>query len=515
MLEVSDQIVPPSRGKVILFYPPYDGPPLGAPLSLLSLAGTLREANFEVALIDAAIEPKYLDKIREHCKHAICIGVSVLTGPMIRGAIEAAQFVKEHAPAVPVIFGGWHPTLCPESTLREPYVDIVVRGQGEATIVELAKALVDKNPLDFIQGISWKKNGRLIENFERRVQPMDAFAPPAYEFTDFDAYERISGKRELAYATSVGCPYACNYCTDMVVYKRRFNAYAAEHVVAELVGLVQQYRISNVALLDSNFPVDLRRAIAIAQGIRDSGVKFTWTFQASTDFICRMSQDEVQLLADSGVSYMGFGTESTSKAVLKLMNKRHQRVDEMYETARKASLAGIRVTFNLILGYPGETEQDRLETFRTMSDIGRKFSNVRFSPNIFTPYPGIPIWPQLRELGVIEPQTLEDWMTMPLGANLLPWLRGRELARLDRMLEYFLLLNQVRHKSGAGNLQKHIGRLISRPIRWRLDSCHFSFPWEIWLSRVSEYLVTRRSLVTGQPLPVLTPLSKQESANAC
>ena len=66
MLEVSDQTVPASRGKVILFYPPYDGPPLGAPLSLLSLAGTLREANFEVALIDAAIEPKYLDKIREN-----------------------------------------------------------------------------------------------------------------------------------------------------------------------------------------------------------------------------------------------------------------------------------------------------------------------------------------------------------------------------------------------------------------------------------------------------------------
>jgi radical SAM superfamily enzyme YgiQ (UPF0313 family) len=501
----------PSRGKVILFYPPYDGPPLGAPLSLLALAGTLREARFEVALIDAAIEPHYLDRIREHAANALCIGISVLTGPMIRGAIEAARHIKQHAPAVPVIFGGWHPTLCPESTLREPYVDIVVRGQGEITIVELAAALAARQPLDFITGISWKKNGRLIENFERRVQPIGTFAPPAFELTDFDAYERASGKRELAYATSIGCPYACNYCTDMVVYKRRFNAYDAEHVVEELVGLVRQYRITNVALLDSNFPVDLRRAIAIARGIRDSGVKFTWTFQASTDFICRMSQDDVQLLADSGVSYMGFGTESTSKAVLKMMNKRHQRVDEMYETARKASLAGIRVTFNLILGYPGETEADRLTTFRTMSDIGRNFPNVRFSPNIFTPYPGIPIWPQLRELGVVEPQTLEDWMTMPLGANLLPWLRGRELKRLDRMLAYFLVLNQARRRSrGASFLQKVTASLVSAPIRWRLRSSRLSFPWEIWLSQLSEHLVQRRSLVTGQDLPAL-----KESANAC
>ena len=506
MLETST----PSRGKVILFYPPYDGPPLGAPLSLLALAGTLREARFEVILIDAAIEPAYLNKIRAHAETAVLIGISVLTGPMIGGAIEAARFVKLHAPTLPVIFGGWHPTLCPESTLREPYVDIVVRGQGEITIVELAIALAGHNPLDLIPGISWKKNGRLIENFERRVQPVDTFAPPAFDLTDFDAYERASGKRELAYATSVGCPYACNYCTDMVVYKRRFNAYAAEHVVAELTSLVRQYRITNVALLDSNFPVDLRRAIAIAQGIRDSGLKFAWTFQASTDFICRMSQEEVQLLADSGVSYMGFGTESTSKAVLKMMNKRHQRVDEMYETARKASLANIRVTFNLILGYPGETEADRLETFRTMSDIGRQFANVRFSPNVFTPYPGIPIWPQLRELGVIEPQTLEDWMTMPLGANLLPWLRGRELARLDRMLAYFLLLNQVRrNKLSASILQRITSILISRPIRWRLDSSLLSFPWELWLASLSQRLVMRRSLITGQSLPA------QESANVC
>ncbi len=487
----------------MLFYPPYDGPPLGAPLALLALAGTLREAEFEVVLIDAAIEPRYLDRIAEECQTALCIGISVLTGPMIRGAIVAAQHVKEHTPNVKVIFGGWHPTLCPESTLREPYVDIVVRGQGEITIVELASALAANRPLDMIAGLNWKRDGRLIANFDRRVQPIDTFAQPAYDLTDFDAYERQCGKRILSYATSVGCPYACNYCTDMVVYKRRFNAYDASHVVDELLSLVKRYRVNHVALLDSNFPVDLKRAIAIAQGILDSGVKFEWTFQASTDFICRMTQEDVQLLADSGVKIMGFGTESTSKAVLKMMNKRHQRVDEMYETARKASLAGIRINFNLILGYPGETEADRLETFRTMSDIGRQFSNVRFSPNIFTPYPGIPIWPQLRELGVVEPQTLEDWETMPLGANLLPWLRGRELARMNRMLSYFLLLNQARRRAPGTALIKRVTTiLVCNPIRWRLRASLFFFPWELWLSQLSEHIVKRRSLITGAELPV-------------
>jgi len=104
-----------------------------------------------------------------------------------------------------------------------------------------------------------------------------------------------------------------------------------------------------------------------------------------------MTDAEVGLLGEAGVSHMGFGTESASEEVLVLMNKKHQRVDEMYETARKSERAGIRVTFNLILGYPGETEADRLQTFRIMSDIASQYSNVSFSPNIFTPYPGIPI----------------------------------------------------------------------------------------------------------------------------
>ena len=496
-------------GKVILFYPAYEGPPLGAPLCLLALAASLREANFDVVMIDAAIEPDYLTRIECESVDALCLGISVLTGPMIRGAIEVATAVKTQVPWLPIIFGGWHPSLLPDETLSESFVDMVVRGQGELTIVEVARALASKQSLGNIAGLSWKNNGRRTHNTDRKVEPLDALPIPAFDLTNFDAYEKLCGIRKLAYATSVGCPYACNYCTDMVFYKRRFNALSADRVVDELLDLVTSYRIEEVALLDSNFPVQLPRALAIARGIVDSGVKFKWTFQASTDFLCRMSEDDVRLLGASGVSHMGFGTESTSEAVLKLMNKRHQRVDEMYETARKAQLGGIRVTFNLIFGYPGETEADRIITFQTMSDICRKFPNVSFSPNIFTPYPGIPIWPQLRELGVPEPKSLREWMDMPLGANMLPWLKGKELARLQRMLEYFLLNSQMYRQQKNYSWMRHAVKfIVQTPIRWRLRSSHYAFPWELWLSAFSERIVLRRSLVTGQELP-------KEPANAC
>ncbi len=195
-----------TQGKVILFYPAYDGPPLGAPLCLLALAASLREANFDVVMIDAAIEPDYLTRIECESVDALLVGISVLTGPMIRGAIEVATAVKNYTPWLPVIFGGWHPSLLPDETLSETFVDMVVRGQGEVTIVEIARALAKKIPLNGIAGLSWKNGGQRVHNIDRKVEPLDNLPVPAFDLTDFDAYEKLCGIRKLAYATVSAAP---------------------------------------------------------------------------------------------------------------------------------------------------------------------------------------------------------------------------------------------------------------------------------------------------------------------
>jgi len=489
------------RDKVVLFYPPYDGPPLGPPLSLLSLASPLLHAGFRVSVVDGSIEADFKNALAREIPDSLCLGVSLLTGHMIRSAIDTSRFVRQLRPELPIIFGGWHPSLLPEQTLEEDFVDILVRGQGEKTLLETAVQLRETKSLETVQGVSFKSGGSPVHNPERPVENVNNLPTPAFSLGNFDAYERVTGVRKLPFASSVGCPYACHYCTDQVFYNRRFNAYAADRVVSDVTELVLRYRLSEVAFLDSNFPVNVRRAVDIARGFLESKLKFRWTFQASTDLLCRMTDDEVCVLGEAGVTHMGFGTESASQEVLALMNKKHQRIDEMFQTARKSERAGIRVTFNLILGYPGETEADRLETFRTMNEIARLHSNVSFSPNIFTPYPGIPIWPQLREMGVKEPQSLEQWADVGLGSNHLPWLQGEDLRRLRRMLEYFLLNNQIRRTTA--NMpwtQNGIRRALGAPLRWRLRNNQYAFPWELWVARATERLVTRRSLLTGQTL---------------
>src|SRR5439155_10184568 len=137
--------------------------------------------------------------------------------------------------------------------LQPEFVDAIVRGQGQITLLETAQRLAEGKGLEGIRCLSTKLDRYIIHEPERPVENINNLPTPAYHLVDYDAYARVRGKREAGYATSVGCPYACNYCTDQVFYKRRFNAYKADRVVSEVTELVERYRLDEVAFMDSSF----------------------------------------------------------------------------------------------------------------------------------------------------------------------------------------------------------------------------------------------------------------------
>jgi radical SAM superfamily enzyme YgiQ (UPF0313 family) len=421
---------------------------------------------------------------------------------MILAAIEASELVRRLRPDLPIIYGGWHPSLMPGQTLAEDFVDVVVLHQGERTLVEVLQRLESGSGLDLVAGCWFKRDGRIHSNPDRPMSPLSSLPSPAYDMADFDAYARSGGSRKLPYAASIGCPYACNYCTDMVFYNRRFNPQEVDQVVQEVTDLVRRHNLDEVALVDSNFLVNVHRAVAIARGFLESGVRFRWTFQASTDLICRMADEDVELLAASGVSYIGFGTESASPEILRRMNKSHQEIPDMFEAARKCERAGIITTFNLIFGYPGEDESHRKETLRVMGEIAAQYDNVTFSPNLFTPYPGIPIWPELVEMGLRQPAALKEWAACGLGRATLPWLGRKAERRLARGVSFFLLDSRV---AGARRRRRSVAQrwalsMARKPLHWRIRNYCFDLPVELWMSMACHWLIVRRSLLTGQAL---------------
>src|SRR5215468_5841768 len=156
--------------KVVLFFPAFASSEATAPLGLLAVATPLLRAGYDVRLIDSTITPNYKQRVLEEVRDALCLGISLVTGPMIRETVEIARAVKAWNPNFPVILGGWHPSLLPGQTLAAPYVDIIVRAQGEESMLQIAERLRDDAPLDDVLGVGFKRDGKLILTPERPLQ---------------------------------------------------------------------------------------------------------------------------------------------------------------------------------------------------------------------------------------------------------------------------------------------------------------------------------------------------------
>src|SRR3954451_19095884 len=353
----------PSR-KVVFFFPAFSSQEATAPLGILAVSTPLLQSGYEVRIIDSTITPNFQKSVLEEMEDALCLAVSLVTGPMIRETVQIARAVKEFYPGKPVILGGWHPSLLPDQTLACSHVDIVIKGQGEDALLEVVQHIEAGESLKGILGVGYKEDGRLVFNAPRPLKPICELPPKAYHLADFDAYQRVSGRRWAMYTSSLACPYHCAYCTNDGLYGRKWNALDADQVVEEVTDLVSRHGLTLLWVVDDNFLVDRDRAVKIAEGLVRSGVKFDWSIQASTNLVTRLTVDELKLLRRAGLSQVSQGADSGSKKILHLMNKDFQKIETIYHAADLLTQAGIRPSFNMIFGYPGEGDKECRESIQ-------------------------------------------------------------------------------------------------------------------------------------------------------
>lgn len=476
----------PSK-KVVFFFPAFSSQEATAPLGLLAVSTPLLQAGYTVRIIDSTITPHFQESVVREMEDAICLGVSLVTGPMIRETVQIARTVKALYPEKPVILGGWHPSLLPDQTLAAECVDIVVTGQGEDALLEVVQHVEARESLRDLPGVGYKEGGRIQFNRPRALKPIRELPTKAYHLADFDAYQRVSGRRWAMYTSSLACPYNCAYCTNEGVYGRKWNALEAGQVIEEVSDLVTRYNLSLLWVVDDNFLVDRDRAVAIAEGLVRKGVQFDWSIQASTNLVLRLSVEELKLLRRAGLSQVSQGADSGSQKVMHLMNKDFQKLETIYEAANKLTQAGIRPSFNMIFGFPGEGVPERRESVRLIMNVCRKYPGAEFWTNIFTPYPGSPVMKRAFELGIDVPRTLEGWVEFFPRYTVLPWLKGAQHERLQIMRD-FLRLAFTRvpiGKSRRHPINKLIHFLISISARWRLDHDFYAAPFEIWLKNLA------------------------------
>ena len=184
-----------SSNKIVFFVASFSSIEATAPLGILAISTPLLEAGYEIRIIDSTITPDYLRRVLEEVKDALCLGISVVTGPMIRETVAVAKAVKAWDPDFPVILGGWHPSLLPKQTIEAEYVDIIVRAQGEDSMLEVAQRLQNDEPLDDVLGIGFKRDNQVVLTPERPLKQLTKMPRKAYELADFDGYERVCGRR--------------------------------------------------------------------------------------------------------------------------------------------------------------------------------------------------------------------------------------------------------------------------------------------------------------------------------
>jgi radical SAM superfamily enzyme YgiQ (UPF0313 family) len=495
----------PSK-KVVFFFPAFSSTEATAPLGILAVATPLERAGYTICLIDSTITPNFRKRVIEELADALCLCVSLVTGPMIKELVEIARESKRLYPDLPVVVGGWHPSLLPDQTLTAPYVDVVVKGQGEDALLEIVQRIEAHESFEGIEGAGYKVDGRLVFNKPRAMRPIRDLPPKAYHLAEFDKYAKLCGRRWANYTSSLACPYNCSYCTNAGVYGRKWNALPADQAASEMHDLATRYHLSLVWVVDDNFMVDTDRSFAIAENLARLGggqAKFEWCIQASTNLVCRYTVDELKLMRRGGLGQIQMGADSGSPRVMHLMNKDFQKVETIYGAAERLSAAGIRPSFNMIFGYPGETEDDLRQSVALVMDVCRKYPGAEIWTNIFTPYPGAPVMERAFELGIDVPKSLEGWTDFFPRYTVLPWLKGKRHERVQIMREYLrVAFNRTPVSRVRRNwLNRAVHEMISIPARWRLDHHFYNFPIELGVKNlVNQVIAPPKAKVDAEPL---------------
>ncbi|MCZ2807755.1 MAG: radical SAM protein [Candidatus Bathyarchaeota archaeon] len=363
------------------------------PIGLAYLAAVLEKAGCELTVLDCpALE---IDHKKLGAKIASfepnVVGITSVT-PTIKSALLAAYAAKENCPNAVVVLGGPHPTFMDGQILSEcPDVDIVVRGEGEQTILELVRHIVDSGDLQAVSGISFRKNKQIIRMPSRPfIRNLDQLPRPAYQYFSLNKY-RFFGKVILPILTSRGCPFQCSYCVSSRMVGKMFRARSPKSVVDELEWLRDVHGAGAFSFYDDAFTYDKKRAIEICEEIKKRNIGVPWDCQSRVDQISRELLAEMR---DANCQLVSFGVESGNQKILDAMKKR-TTIEQNEKAVRFAKEVGISVAISVIIGYPGET----IDTLNQTFDFIRRTEPDYVYLCLATPYPGTDLRSLLEGLG--------------------------------------------------------------------------------------------------------------------
>ncbi|MHA1679647.1 MAG: B12-binding domain-containing radical SAM protein [Promethearchaeota archaeon] len=381
------------------------------PWNLAYLAGMLEEESIQVKILDLYFS-RSKNELRKKLENnrADIIGITTTT-PYIDLVFTLARIIKHLQPGCVIVLGGWHPTALPEKTLRDcKSVDLIVRGEGEYTLVELCRVVerdgLNRKSLSQINGITFRtREGDIISNPDRPlIENLDELPFPAYHLLPLDEYPSDLSNLGAIFTrkdkfsiliTSRGCPFSCIFCADSVINKHRIRFRSVDNVLKEIKLMNKNYGINFFGIVDPNFLQDTKRVAEFCQKLLEEGIKIKWGCQGRVD---KVNFKLLQLMKKSGCFRIYYGVESGSPRILKLIKKRIN-LEQVHNAVKWTKEAGILVIINMMLGLPGETEADIVASWKLIKKL--EPNNVYL--NLTKPLPGSPLFNQyFHKLSTVE-----------------------------------------------------------------------------------------------------------------
>ncbi|MBI1940381.1 MAG: B12-binding domain-containing radical SAM protein, partial [Acidobacteria bacterium] len=416
---------------IVLFHPKSTKPRSRRfPLAVLSLAAML-EGREEYAIVDGNLDPQATETILSLMlrNRVELLAVSVMPGPQMVSAMATCREIRARFPQVPVVWGGYFPSIYTEATLNAPYVDFAARGQGEDTLLELIEARRGDRALTSVRGLSYKDaRGGHHHNPERPMKPPDAF--PCYPYHRVEAEKYILptflGSRTAVHQASVGCPFRCNFCGVVSAYGSREKMESPARTEAVLRKLAAAYGVNAIQFYDNNFFLREDHARDLAERMQPLGLR--WWCEARIDIVLDYADRTLEAIRRAGCAMIFFGAESGSDWVLEEMNK-ELKTAQTLELARRIRQFGITPELSFVVGNPRDPERDTRECFQFIRKVKRLNSDAEIIVQHYVPVPQ-----RHRMYGNVEdkidfPATVEEWATdrwlnfTVRKDPLTPWLR--------------------------------------------------------------------------------------------
>ncbi|TAN66910.1 MAG: B12-binding domain-containing radical SAM protein [Magnetospirillum sp.] len=429
-----------------LILPPCDMLPV-VPTGILYLAEAVEAAGMEVTILDQSV-PEICAGLDRHIRpDTMAVGISTLSGSMLGNAIAVAHHLRARWPAMPLIWGGAHPTALPEQTLQSSLVDYVAVGEAEVSLVHLLDAIRRGGGWQTIAGIGYKCDNRPKINPNAPFTALDRVFDLPYRLLDMERYKRklrVGGDRWFSVLASRGCPYRCKFCSNSssVWPNTKVRHNTLDHVAHDIGRLVRDYGADGILFNDEVFFVGEKRLTVFLNFLKDCDFGIRYRAAARVDTLARLGDETWRLLRDVGFIGIGMGVESGSTRALEIMGK-GITPDQVRASVEKMNSVGIRKTFNIMTCVPGETVEDVRETLRLIVWLGRASmeSPLPFGQSInkYIPLPGTELYDvAITRFGFKPPANLEGWTDLDFedfrdkSSRVRPWLTPDLIDYVDR-----------------------------------------------------------------------------------